>query len=258
MELAAKYEEKYEERAAACDLVSEQEKTLISLRMRLKEFETLSENLEILERTKHQLEDLQIEHAKLKKTSEDHVVLQDQLSLVQKQKEELSKELGSLKTYLFEIEQQLLESDNRNKATPDPLSPRRYRVLEEIKHSSYEILSLCKALDTTSREIMAVYTEKREKLVSDLKFMESYEKTRSKDEKIRMIQAISSGPSFGFLNFIPKKLRNLQMLEECVTSVIKAKEGKLGLYEVNISKYEDLSKAVSTKYGEYELKLGCY
>ena len=87
--------------------------------------------------------------------------------------------------------------------------------------------------------------------------MEDYKKITSKEEKLNMLQTLSTGPLL-LISCIPKKHRNLAMMEEGVQLVLKEKRKKIPMYEDNIGKYEKMINVAETKFAEYDKKLSCY
>ncbi|MDR3582454.1 MAG: hypothetical protein P4L67_04245 [Candidatus Pacebacteria bacterium] len=256
-ELNLKYEDACEALAKSMGTVTQQEQDLTVLRNRLREFESLSDNLDTLEKTRKQLEDLQGEHAKLKKSAEESTANAEQAARLQRQKDDLVKELTALKSYLFETENKLMNSSASTKEGEEKQESQKFKVVEEIKQAMNEILCLCKALDTASKEMLASFQEKKEKMRECEKFMVELQRTISKEDKLNMLQGLT-GTSFAFLGGIPKKLRYLQMMEDCMSAVIKQKHSKTQVYDDNISKYEKLINIISGKFAEYEQKLSCY
>jgi len=252
----SKLDAKAEMLQKAYSAVADQEKDLTNTKNKLKEFETLADNLEILERTKRQLEDLQADYAKLKNSSEDSISLLAQLDEVKKQKETLTKEFTSLKAYLFENEQKLLMYEKSGGKIPVSGTPQKYKILEEIKAAFCEIMSLCKAMDTMAKEMMVIYEEKRDKAQEYAKFLPEYENTKNKEERLNMSQVL--GNSFQFLNFIPKKLINMQIIDDVVLHTLKQRQKKINVYEDAISKYEKLIDVAVSKFNEYDQRLSCY
>ena len=137
--------------------IYEQELEISSLKNKLKEFESLSDNLAMLEETRVQVINLQTENQKLEILANQSSDLMSELTQIKEQKESLSTEFSILKSSVFESERKEITSKNPK------FDSKNFKVLEEIQNLIIEGMTLCKTLDTSAKEVLMVYNEKLKK-----------------------------------------------------------------------------------------------
>eukprot|EP00826_Nyctotherus_ovalis_P018250 TRINITY_DN1543_c0_g9_i1.p1 TRINITY_DN1543_c0_g9~~TRINITY_DN1543_c0_g9_i1.p1 ORF type:complete len:251 (+),score=81.97 TRINITY_DN1543_c0_g9_i1:457-1209(+) len=242
---------KEEELSSTKAKVTDQEAEIKMLGEKLKEFESLSENLEILEETRRRAEDLRVENERLKDVAEQANSLQAAVETLNQQKDALVKEFTALKSNAFEEEQKLLKTEDSVRE-----EAKEHTVIEEIRGMLLDGMMLCKTLDTLAREGLTACREKFNKASECVKFLPEYMKTADKQERLNLVKALCD--SFPFLSYIPKKSSYLGFIDECVINTLKAKEVKISLYEALVAKYGEIEKVAARKCLEFELKLSCY
>lgn len=250
-EMSLALAEREDELSSIRQKASSQEAEIESLRRRIKEFENLSDNLEVLEKTRRQAEDLEAENEKLKDLADQGSVLLTTVEELTQQKDALVKELTILKSQTFEQEQKVLKSEDDGRE-----DGKEYRVVEEIKGMLLEAMLLCKTLDTLAREGSSTYADKLDKARECSKYLREYVKTVDRQERLNVAKALHS--FLPFLSFIPKKTSHLKIIDDCIINSLKAREVKMVRYENYVAKYNELADISAKRCSEFQFKLSCY
>ncbi len=249
-DLEAQCDQQREELGRVAQARTNCENDLTDAKNRLKQFESLSDNLEILEKTKKQLEQLQRERGPLKKAVEEGAAAIEQLEQLRREKDELSVEVTGLQSSLYDAETALLQAGLTVAKKPSG----QRSILDEMRQCIKELVYLYKTVHTLAKDLLTLYVGKKEKVQEFMAFIDSYTKLSSKDEKLRSLYGLPEA-GFGFVAGVPKRTQNLPLLEACVQRTIQLKRNKLPFYEDQISKYTQLTQVSATKHVEYERKL---
>ena len=203
-------------------------KELELVKNKLKDFEIIFDNPEMVIETKRQLEESKTECEELKKAAEESANIIKKFDELKIQKNKLVKDQIELKACLFNKENQLLKSNSIVN------SKEKYKVFEELKNILIELLSSYVTMNTIAREIMIVYNEKLDKAIDYDKTLNEYLKENDKKERIKKSEKLED--SLMFLSNIPKKATKFVIIDDCVVNMLKLKSKKRDFYKSYVDK----------------------
>ena len=231
--------------------IVEYEKQISELKAKLAKSDTLVQNTEELEICKKELTELQISNKQLKFKASDAAVAIEQAELLQKQHDILVKENSEIKASLFTAENKLKTLDP-NAAK----SESKVNIIEEIKLILSEVIYVYTTLDTTTKQFIAMYEEKKEKVQSCISTIQSMEQTKKKDEQLKLAENLAE--DVAFLHGFNLKSDNFKTILSCLKAYGEKKAKNLDDYDAQINRFTSILNVSKPKQEEYQQKLELY
>ena len=252
-ELKGQYLEVKEDFEKVKSKVGEYEKEVSDLKAKLLKSEGAVQNIEELEKCKKELAELKTENRKLENKTSDAAVALEQAELLQKQHEILVKENSEIKANLFDVENKLRTLDP-NVTKSD--SKEKLKIIEEIKLILSEVVYVYTTLDTTTKQFIAMYEEKKDKAQYCLNTIQSIEQAKKKDEQMKLAESLTS--DVAFLQGFTLKTDNFKTIISCLKAYGEKKAKKLEDYTSQIARFTGTLNVSKPKHEEYEQKLALY